>query len=95
MGRGTDLYIISYDIPDDRRRTKVAKVLLGFGERVQFSVYECYLDKKQILLLRSRLIKLVKEAEDNVRIYNLCKDCEGRVEAIGREGPHEQETYIV
>lgn len=95
MGRGTNLYIISYDIPDDRRRTKVAKLLLGFGHRVQYSVFECYLNKKQILLLRTRLLALAKEEEDNIRIYDLCDGCERRVESIGREGPREQEVYFV
>jgi len=95
VGRDTDLYIISYDIPNDRRRTKVAKLLLGFGHRVQYSVFECYLDKKHILLLRTRLLNLVKEEEDNVRIYDLCDGCEHRVEAIGREGPREEDVFIV
>ena len=95
MSRDTDLYIISYDIPNDRRRTKVAKLLLGFGQRVQYSVFECYLDKKQILLLRTRLLNLAKEEEDNVRIYDLCDGCERRVESIGREGPREEDVFIV
>ena len=62
---------------------------------LQYSVFECYLDKKQILLLRTRLLKLVKEQEDNIRIYDLCDGCERRVESIGREGPREEEVYIV
>jgi CRISPR-associated protein Cas2 len=95
VSRDTDLYIISYDIPNDRRRTKVAKLLLGFGQRVQYSVFECYLDKKQILLLRTRLLNLAKEEEDNVRIYDLCDGCERRVESIGREGPREEDVFIV
>jgi len=37
------LYVISYDIPDDERRLKVAKILLDFGRRVQYSVFEAHL----------------------------------------------------
>lgn len=36
-------YLISYDIPDDRRRVRVAKTLKDYGDRVQYSVFECIL----------------------------------------------------
>lgn len=38
------LYTISYDIPDDKRRLKIAKILLDYGPRVQYSVFEAQLD---------------------------------------------------
>ena len=41
------LYVISYDIPDNRRRSQLAKVLKGFGSRVQYSVFEAHLNGKQ------------------------------------------------
>lgn len=41
------LYLISYDIAVDKRRTKIAKLLEGFGQRVQYSVFECDLTTKQ------------------------------------------------
>ena len=37
-------YLVSYDIPDTKRRTKLAKTLEDFGDRVQYSVFECILD---------------------------------------------------
>jgi len=37
------LYVIAYDIPSNRRRTKVHKVLCGFGQWTQYSLFECYL----------------------------------------------------
>ena len=40
-------YVISYDIPDDRRRNQLAKVLKGFGTRVQYSVFEAHLNRTQ------------------------------------------------
>jgi CRISPR-associated protein Cas2 len=43
-------YLVSYDIPDDKKRTRMAKTLRDFGERVQLSVFECILD--DILLKR-------------------------------------------
>ncbi len=70
------LYLVSYDIGPDGRRTKVAKVLEGFGSRVQLSVFECDLTSQQFEKLRRRLLKLLRPDEgDNVRIYQLCANC--------------------
>ena len=51
------LYVVSYDIPDDRRRTRVHSALTGFGTWVQYSVFECFLDRKQRMLLEARLLE--------------------------------------
>lgn len=79
-------YVISYDIPSDRRRLKVAKLLEGYGERVQKSVFEAHLDKHGYDDLRKRLAKLMNAEEDNVRFYRLCADCRLTVEAVGKVG---------
>ncbi len=75
-------YIVSYDIPDDRKRNKVAKTLLDFGTRVQYSVFECILDDKQLEKMTSKLGKMISD-EDSVRIYALCAKCEGVVKVFG------------
>jgi CRISPR-associated protein Cas2 len=36
-------YVVSYDIPEDRKRDRASKTLLDFGARVQYSVFECIL----------------------------------------------------
>jgi CRISPR-associated protein Cas2 len=77
-------YVISYDIPDDKRRLKVARMLEAHGERVQYSVFECLLKEKDFKTLRRQLQKLVSEKEDSVRIYRLCPPCVERIEAWGR-----------
>ena len=42
------LIVVSYDVPDDRRRTRLAHILKDFGERVQYSVFECRLDERAL-----------------------------------------------
>ena len=42
------LIAVAYDIPDDRRRTKLSEHLENFGRRVQLSVFECLLEEKQV-----------------------------------------------
>ena len=70
------LYIISYDSPDNLRRLKLAKTLLDFGGRVQFSVFEARLDRELLEKLVDRIEKIVDESEDSVKIYPLCGSCE-------------------
>lgn len=89
------LYVIAYDISSDRRRTKVHKTLSGFGEWTQFSLFECYLNDKELLQLRQRLDKLLVPKEDSVRIYPLCATCESKVDTIGSEKPCEKKTIII
>lgn len=66
--------VISYDIPDDRRRTKVMKALKDFGQHVQYSVFECDLKRDDYARLRQRLKKLVNPRQDNVRFYVLSQE---------------------
>lgn len=91
----TQLYVIAYDIPNDKRRTKVHKALSSFGSWTQYSLFECFLDARQLVQLQSRLRDLLDAAEDSVRIYPLCAKCKDAVETIGSDAPHEHITYIV
>jgi len=88
-------YVVAYDISDDRRRTKVHKILLGFGKWTQFSLFECYLTPKEILTLRHKLDKHLKAEEDRVRFYYICESCLAKVETVGAEKPQEEVVYIV
>ena len=91
----TTLYVIAYDIPNDRRRTKVHKLLCGFGEWTQFSLFECFLTKKENLVLRGKLDRLVKADEDSIRFYPICAACLARVETIGSARPGEPMVFVV
>ena len=76
--------VVSYDIPDDKRRLKIMKTLEGFGERVQYSVFECRLRRQDLERLRKRLKELVQEKEDDVRFYLLCEQCVPRIVPLGK-----------
>ncbi|CAG0957521.1 CRISPR-associated endonuclease Cas2 [Anaerolineae bacterium] len=89
------LYVIAYDIPNDRRRTKVHKILCGFGQWTQFSLFECFLDARELVRLRARLATVLKPDEDSVRIYPLCAACKEAVETIGSKPPEAKITYVV
>jgi CRISPR-associated protein Cas2 len=89
------LYVVAYDIPDDKRRTRVHKVLSGFGRWTQFSVFECHLTDKQLVQMKSRLDRWLKPDSDSVRIYHLCQACCAKVETIGSPPPRPDKVFVV
>jgi CRISPR-associated protein Cas2 len=91
----TTCYVIAYDIPDDRRRTRVHKLLSGFGNWTQYSLFECFLSKKELVQLRAKLAKLVEDSQDSVRFYPLCANCLEKVETVGGEPPKEDMLFVV
>ncbi|MFC1960714.1 CRISPR-associated endonuclease Cas2 [Chloroflexota bacterium] len=79
-----DFFLITYDIPNDRRRTKIADLLEDYGRRVQYSVFEAWLDDKMRQDMIREIKSLVQEEEDSVRLYRLCAACRGKVIVIGQ-----------
>ncbi|MEC4982798.1 MAG: CRISPR-associated endonuclease Cas2 [Oscillatoria sp. PMC 1068.18] len=77
--------VISYDISDDKRRTKMHKILKSYGQWMQYSLFECDLTATQYARLRDRLSKLIKAETDSIRFYFLCGCCQKKVERIGGE----------
>ena len=90
----TTCYVVAYDIPSDKRRTKVHKILLGYGKWTQYSLFECFLTKKQLLLLRSKLEEHLLAEQDSVRFYPLCANCVSKVETVGGAPPADQVLFI-
>ena len=66
-------YVVSYDIPDDRRRNEVHDTLKNYGTRVQYSVFECNLEPALLIELQERLVTAIVPKEDNLRYYRLCR----------------------
>ena len=77
--------VVTYDIPEDKRRTKIHSILKSYGQWMQYSVFECSLTDTQYAKLRSRLNKVIKPDQDSIRFYFLCGCCQGKVERIGGE----------
>lgn len=95
-GSGTTLYVVCYDVVDDRRRAKVHAVLSGFGTWRQYSLFECFVTRQELVLLRARLAEVMNQHEDSVRLYAMCDGCRRRVEVVGRgEAPREEQVYIL
>jgi len=70
--------LICYDIRDPERYRRAHKRIKGYGDRVQYSIFRCRLDDRQIAQLRAELAKIFT-AEDDLLIIDLCPGCAGRV----------------
>ena len=64
-------YLIAYDVSDDKRRSGVFKTLVGNGDHVQFSVFLCALNPRELAGLRGRLSELIHAKEDQVIMVDL------------------------
>lgn len=83
MPQQKKLYLICFDIVDDRIRTKAAKVLEGYGERIQKSVFACRLTDFQRKKLINTLSKIIDPEQDSVHVYKQCTRCLNNFEYIG------------
>jgi CRISPR-associated protein Cas2 len=80
--------LITYDVAttttEGRRRLRqVAKACLDYGQRVQYSVFECLVEPAQLVSVRSRLLRIINPETDSLRIYLLGHDWNHRVEHHG------------
>lgn len=89
-------YVIAYDIADDGRRTRLAHLLEAYGDRVQYSVFECDLDHGQLAHAIACVEEFVWPGADRVRVYRLCAACAGEIESIGTSsGGLDDDLWIV
>lgn len=94
------LVLVSYDVstigPGGRRRLRrVAKACKDYGQRVQFSVFECIVDPAQWAVLRQRLIDEIEEEQDSLRFYFLGSNWKRRVEHVGAKAGFDQEGPLI
>jgi CRISPR-associated protein Cas2 len=64
-------YLVTYDICDDKRLAKVHKTLRGFGDHLQYSVFECQFTPMDLARCRYQLSEVINHKEDQVLFVNL------------------------
>jgi len=94
------MVLVSYDVstsdPDGRKRLRhVAKACKNYGQRVQFSVFECNIGPDQWAVLRARLINAIDEESDSLRFYYLGSNWKRRVEHVGAKEVPDLEGPLV
>ena len=94
------LVLVTYDVSivtDDgkRRLRRVAKACKDYGQRVQFSVFECEVDPAQWAVLRQRLIDEIDPAVDSLRFYFLGANWRRRIEQIGAKQSYDPDGPLI
>lgn len=79
-------YLVSYDIRDAKRWRSAYKLLCGHGERVQYSLFRCRLNRTEVEALRWELERILGK-EDDLLVIHLCPRCAGSVEVRNSEEP--------
>ncbi|MDI6890359.1 MAG: CRISPR-associated endonuclease Cas2 [Thermodesulfovibrionales bacterium] len=75
------LYLIAYDISNDRRLNRVRNFLKGYSTGGQKSVYECFLTDRELRYVKKKLERLIREDEDRVHIFTM--DGRSRTHTLG------------
>jgi len=94
------LVVVSYDIstvePEGQKRLRrVAKACKDYGQRVQFSVFECEVDPARWTVLRQRLIDEINPEVDSLRFYFLGANWKRRVEQIGAKKSYDPDDPLI
>jgi len=94
------MVLVSYDVATKdqagrRRLARVAKTCLDYGQRVQYSVFECTVTPDQWVTLRGKLIDLIDPQQDSLRFYFLGSNWRHRVEHVGAKPPVDLEGPLV
>jgi CRISPR-associated protein Cas2 len=81
-----NLYIVAYDIASPRRWRRVFRIMEGYGEWLQLSVFQCRLSRIRRIELKLALEEVINHAEDHVVILDLgpAAALRPRVESLGK-----------
>ncbi len=93
------LVLVSYDVSIEgngqRRLRRVAKTCQDYGQRVQYSIFECIVDPAQWTVLRQRLIDEIDLETDSLRFYFLGSNWQRRIEHIGAKKSIDMEGPLI
>ena len=92
--------LVTYDVNTEdaggrRRLRNIAKICQNWGQRVQYSVFECIVDPAQWAALRARLTETMNPEKDSLRFYYLGANWKHRVEHVGAKPSLDQEGPLV
>jgi CRISPR-associated protein Cas2 len=79
--QGAHWWLVCYDVRDPDRLRKTAKHLEGYGERMQYSVFRCWLTRREMERLRWELTELLAQ-EDEVLLIPLCNTCVASIQGL-------------
>jgi len=93
------LVLVSYDVSIEKKGQKrlrrVAKACENYGQRVQYSIFECIVDPAQWTVLRQRLIDEIEPELDSLRFYFMGSNWKRKIEHIGAKKSIDMEGLLI
>lgn len=94
------MVLVSYDVSTmDRvgakRLRRVAKICQNYGQRVQYSIFECIVDPAQWTQMRCQLVDVIDAKQDSLRFYFLGANWHKKVEHVGAKESINQEGPLI
>jgi len=86
-------YLVCYDIADEKRLSRVFRLMKGRGLHIQYSVFLCKLTWPELIDLKDMINLLINKEEDDVRIYPLPSNMKVVVMGCGDRIPDGVEIY--
>ena len=92
--------LITYDVATGdtagrRRLRRVARLCRDYGQRVQYSVFECQIDPAQWTVLRASLVNEIDDRVDSLRFYRLGANWRSRIEHVGTKASYDPDGPLV
>lgn len=92
--------LVTYDVATQdaagrRRLRKIARMCQNYGQRVQYSVFECQVDPAQWAALRAELIDEMDASQDSLRFYRLGSNWRPRIEHVGVKESYDPDGPLV
>jgi CRISPR-associated protein Cas2 len=92
--------LVSYDVAvtsegGQSRLRRVAKLCEDYGQRVQYSVFECIVDPAQWVTIKQKLIDEIEQGTDSLRFYYLGSNWRRKVEHVGAKKSIDQEGTLI
>jgi len=93
------MVLVSYDVSIDengqKRLRRVARVCQNYGQRVQYSMFECRLDPALWVEVKAKLIKEINPETDSLRFYFLGSNWKRRVEHVGAKPSRDPDAPLI
>lgn len=94
------LVLVTYDVRTEtlegrRRLRRVAEACQNYGQRVQYSVFECLVGEKEMAMLRHQLMAEMEKEEDSIRLYFVDEEARRKTEHYGVGKPVDLEGPLV
>ena len=93
------LVLVTYDVSAEdggaKRLRRVARICQNYGQRVQYSVFECDVDPALWTELRARLVEAINPESDSLRFYFLGREWRRRVEHVGSKASEDPDDLLI